>query len=65
MAIMSLYAGRKIIKKYEVEFWYTPKTLKALIWKPNSLILVKKFYVRDKSYQRLKDRVAKWMEKSD
>jgi len=59
---MSLFAGRYTYKKYDISFWYTPRTLKAMIWKPNTLILVKKFFVRGSDYRRLRGRVVKYID---
>jgi hypothetical protein len=60
---MSIYAGKSSYKGFDIEFWYTPKTLKVLAWKPNSLTLIKKFFVRDGDYQSLRSRVVKWLDK--
>jgi hypothetical protein len=59
---MSVFAGEYTYKNYSVTFWKTPKTLKALIWKPNSLTLVKKFFVRDDDFVKLKRRVIKYLD---
>jgi hypothetical protein len=56
---MAISAGKYTYKNYDILFWLTPKAIKATIWKPNSSILVKRFFVRsstENGYVKLKKR---------
>lgn len=44
---MAIYGGKGTYKGYDITFMFTPKRVWARIWKPNSLVLVKRFLRKD------------------